>query len=450
MEKLTRAQQRERLARLLVMPPIDAARELETYGVTIRDEPRFHQTGDEHLERALLGRNAPVINLALARNALNSQILKALYVIGQSLPIGDTDAAYKAGLRSACLGNCVGEVSELSAFPVAWIGRDAFCELVQSGDIVECDALLSNPSLSTGHLVNLYQRDGPFAAVDDLRWTQLIEASTKNPRFVTEIDYGADGPDLGFLNLHRAVFQMFSTFPMTWPSTWALTNLFHRLNPFLLHGPDGVESVRMLLNQWRGILIEGFGNKEQEGDYTDLSWMEEMRCLVASFYGRAMTKNADGKYEWEYLGSVDSPDLALRCGAYGKRPLSTDEMKVGFESDGQAFALAALSNSSTFSDKNRRYFEETCLQGSIIGLYTQRCEQFAKTNSSFDVRPITESGRDLAQDLSSTEPSPAPIVATELEKLQNTVVALQSMVTKLQSYLLWGLIILGALLVWRH
>ena len=448
MANLTTAQQRERTARLLVAPPEEVARELDRYGDLLRRE---ENRGDESLERALLERDEPLIALALARNAQTEDVVQRLYRSGKQPPTNPQDAAYKSGLRCACLANSSACFRLFLARPPFSLMSDAeLAELARQGDIDECHALLSNAALRDSCLIALYERNGSFSAIDDDRWQQLVVATATNPRLVTEIDY-PDAPDLEFMDVHRALFGALGRYQISWNSSWGLYELLVNLNPFLLPPPNSAKEVRTLLGSWQGIAVTGYRGREREGEYTQLSWVDELRCLTASYYGEALEYGADGKLVRVSVGDRNAPDVALRCAAYGHGKLTPDQMKSDFERDGLAFTLAALSNIGAFNDQNRKIIEEQFLQGKgLIRLYDQRCKQFSKQFPRFVVRPLSETGVALTDGIVPPEATSLTEVRAEVSEVQKSLTTLSGTLGRLQAVVLWGLLVLALLVLWRR
>ena len=88
------------LARLMVSAPEVVYAELQSYGEHARSQS--FGSGDDELERSLLGRNDPLIDLGLALYAANREIVGGLY----SRALEGTGApAHDKGVRLACLSN---------------------------------------------------------------------------------------------------------------------------------------------------------------------------------------------------------------------------------------------------------------------------------------------------------------------------------------------------------
>ena len=445
MEKLTTAQQRARHARLLMLSPVDASRELELYGDRLRSEPHSG-SNDTELELAMLERRDRLINLALARNAEDPPVLGSLYALGTKPAENSEDARYKAALRISCLANCAAGHSAQYAFPTSWMPKADLLNLVTCGDLGECDALLSNPVLSDAILIELYRRQESFESTSDERWIRYIGMSSRNPRLVTEIDY-PDAPDFGFIHIHEALVDMLGKFPLKGDSSFLLFGLLRRLNPFLVPAPSSAASLRTMLESWRGATLIGFGNKEQEGFYTDLSMREELRCLAASLYAKAHERTIDGKWHFVPVGDANADDIAFRCAAYATTALTPEIMSAHFQRDGLAFTLAALGNVAMYTEENRRFLEENALQGRLIRLYAKRCDQYAKKFPSFSVYPVTEMGRQLT---AFVEPAISQRRMANAAESTEAVEALVNRVDRLKSLVILGFAIIIVLILWKR
>ena len=98
---LEEQERRTREARLLVSRPEEVFKELRSYGA----QAKANRYGDKQLEKSLLERGDPLIDLGLACYGSDKGMVGALYKNALITPNTPADARYLKGLRIACLSN---------------------------------------------------------------------------------------------------------------------------------------------------------------------------------------------------------------------------------------------------------------------------------------------------------------------------------------------------------
>jgi hypothetical protein len=426
---------RIREAQLLVSPPEVVARALAQYADENRESLGY---GDESLEKGLLARGHPLINIALAQYACVTDVVHTLYEMGKSEPTPDAQERYLLGLRIACLSN-ESRHGLLAQHPRGIIDDDEFARLlVNDSEGYEIGALLANANLNPELLVSLFLGKKPYEALSDERRSALVQLAADNPRLTTNYD-SVDGPDLQYWALQKAIITMLGTVLVSDRWHYALNRVFDQLDPFDVHLPDG--TIAASLERWLkapqsdNVLL-------RDGHYTPLSGVQELMCLVAAMYGAYYSKE-DNKYRLIIIGNPDSSDVVFRCAHYGRAVLDQATMTKAFAKDGDAYSYAAMCNRSLYLEPMRRkLFEEQQLRGDLRYLYQRRCEQLRKHHPDFDTRPVAEW---LIEE--------APKESKELEALTSLQVAGQNIEKRLarcQTWLFWGLIVvIGLLLIVR-
>lgn len=359
------AEERIREARLILARPEQVLAELEKYG----DELKKGE--DEDLEKSLLARGEPLIDLGLARYARYKEVVTSLYQKSRAMSADRLQERYLRGLRIACLSNeVVGGV--VRRFPQNILGKKEFARLVAEGDEEDLAALLSNRNLADEVLEDLYNNAGLFASLPDERRRCLVILSVGNPRLTTKED-SEGGPDLGYMRIHKALISMLASVPTT--ADWLITlrELLNQLDPDELGFRD--EPITSILERWAQVPVPEDGTFK-DGYYTALPMRDEFRCLVAAMYGEHYCRGKDDKSTSRILGYPDSPDVVLRCAYYGKAQLTEKEMKDGFARDKDAYVLAVLCNESVYHDSAlRKLLEDKQLSGDLIYLYRRRCDR---------------------------------------------------------------------------
>jgi hypothetical protein len=114
------------------------------------------------------------------------------------------------------------------------------------------DALLSNERLYDGLLTKLYEGGEPFASLPDDRWQRRVWRSARNPRLVTHWQ-SADGPDLGHMDIQKAIFRLLEIAPATDLWLTALDNLLEALVPPQVAVPDPGR-IGAVLERWAAVV----------------------------------------------------------------------------------------------------------------------------------------------------------------------------------------------------
>ena len=181
MPRLEEQERRTREARLLVSRPEDVFKELRSYGAQAKAS---HFDGDEQLEKSLLERGDPLIDLGLACYGSDKRMIGALYKKALIAPNTPADARYRKGLRIACLSNQVLQKHPFGSLPREIIGEDETRRVLNEADLDEAEALICNPEIECALLQALYERTEPFSTIPEDRWLILVDKSAKNTRLI--------------------------------------------------------------------------------------------------------------------------------------------------------------------------------------------------------------------------------------------------------------------------
>jgi hypothetical protein len=362
-------------ARLMVAAPEFVYEQLKFYSDNVGT-----WEGKKELETLLLKRNEKLINLALAQFATHKEIVQQLYN-QVCVPTDRDDESYNLGLRVACLSNRHFDFFNWPDFDLNG--------LMARGFTTEVAALLANPSIPGSVLEALFKKTDYFAQVDEKNWLWMIQASARNERL--NIDQSdREGPDLTLLGLHRRIFEFLETAPVSSHSAHVAFWLLNALNPYHTTSPNEIADV---LERWGKVELKDYKGEDEEGVFTHLSLREELRCLIASLYNRRSTSAKSGP---RVFGSADDDDIARRCAFYAGADLSEKQIEAGFGRDNDVFVFAVLKNWHVLLNKTKRALIEGHLSGNFFPHeYRRRCEDIGKRYKWFDVRPVSESGRDL-------------------------------------------------------
>lgn len=223
---------------------------------------------------------------------------------------------------------------------------------------------------------------------------------------------------------------MLASAPTTEYWLTALRELLNQLDPGDLGSPD--EPITSILERWAQVPVS------KDGYYTALPRGDEFRCLVAAMYGRHYK---DDKFT--ILGSSDSADVVLRCAYYGKAQLTEKEMKDGFARDEDVYLLAVLCNDSVYHKSPlRKLLEGEQLRGGDLRhVYQRRCEQIHQRRPSFHPEPVSE--------WLIEESPPESKELTMLKQLETTLASIAKAIKSEQTWISWGLLVLGALVLYK-
>lgn len=446
-------------ARLLLSPPEEVCAALDEYNECLNNSvyARFQPYGsyrgsDEELEKLLLNRNDPLINISLARVATNVEVIRILWDHANSAP--NLPASYRTGLRCAILSGNI----PYSLFHDCLFKSNSSVEIGALTKILVEDnegsaALLANPHAGV-FLDGLFNAKPPFDEVDAERRAWLVYYAARNPRINVELE-DPDSPDFEAWDIQKGILRMLETAPLDRLWFHALDAVLDNLDPErarCLHTTD----IREVLSRWGR-----FGDGDNEGVFTSLTYIDEFRCKIAALYG-------DGR--------IDDPDIIMRCAYYGNQSLTPEQMDAGFKRDNDVFTFAALHNDSVFlnpkkralledmrwGDRDRWDYSTTAaldrantaalhrakkvmpiymLRNNQRKYYTRRCEQIHARIPGFQITPSETICEDEKRKLPSEE-------MEEIQLLNHEIRQLKQKIERLGSRMAWGLLILGGLLLW--
>lgn len=329
------------------------------------------------VEKLLLARAEPLIDLGLAQYGLTKEVLIDLY---QRSLKGTGDAAQDLGIRVAILSNQLAP----SRFFEANIAMtpEELRRLAIEGTDDEVTALLTNP-MARMYVGSLYRRNAPFDALDDDRFHALVRTSIANPRLHFSDDT-REGPDMHHMDISHGIYQMVATVPATIHWLWTLDYLLFSYLPTSTYGESSVLDV---IKRWRSVLLKKYDSEEAEtGHYTELKTAEEFCCRLAALFGRYLEGGT-----WKCVGTHDSPDMVLRCAYYGSDyKIKPAEMQTAYDKDGGVFTFAALHNSHFYSNRACRATLESMLRGYQTDMYSTFCKKKAEREKGFDASPVSE------------------------------------------------------------
>ena len=428
-------------ARLMSSSSDKVYEELEAYGRHLRRRPRGFLDGLEDLERALAGRKDKLIDLGLARNATNYDLLGKMYRAAQ---LGTGDAEHDKAVRLACLSNQVAPGMLFAWDRLPGIDSDEFARLALEGDVDEVQVLMQNPS-ARSVLRDVYLRKPPLDTMPDDRWLTLVAASSTNAGLNTD-ESDEHGPDMLAWHVRKGIFNLLAAAPLEDVWLRELHSLLLHVDPARAETPSEASAVLTMLERWKGFTIKNpFKSEseaeEQEGYYTPRSLVDEFRCLVGALYGRTFEKRG-----FSPIGSAESDDVALRCAWYGNGKMSQSEIRTAIGRDGHTFVFAAITNSSLLTDLPSRQLIEEEMPNDMLRLYAERRRWIKERHPWWDDSLAINR---LEQIEDTPERPPEPATAESVQAVRTEVLGLRSRIRTVSTTVQWATVILGALILWK-
>ena len=405
-------------ARLMSLPAVHVYEELRESAINRQFEVLLRH--DESLEEALFARGEPLIRLGLAQYGGATSVVRQIYAEAAA---GSANAAFDKGVRIACLSNI--ELSKAHGMgSPAWLDEQEYKRLSCEGDADEIVVWMSNPT-DRSVLSRLYNWHRPFDELPPDRVAALVFASHRNP-CINEDRTNEHGPDFIAWDIQKGIYHLLQTAPVNLQWINVLHALLDRLDPGRVHCPNA--SPAGTLSRWAALsplgsyewdAVTGMhfltatpaGEKTHvvEGPFTQLNLVSEFCCLMAALYGKVLEDK-----RIRVLGSLDDPDITLRCAYYGNAELTPEQMKAANDKDGNAFMYAALFNDILYLKPGCRAKLEMYLARNLRNLYQRRCEQIHRRRDSFDPKPLSESRPALPQSIVQEKPSDEAQALTNL------------------------------------
>lgn len=303
------------------------------------EEVRFERDADEELEQALLDRNDPQINLALARYAFYDSVVRKLFANTH-----DADG-YGRAIRFSVLSNqCVGS-NFCSSLPEALFeDKEQGTVWLASASLEEIGVLFENPSLNDSFLLDFLEGKESWQAMGEDQRLAAITALSQNKRMQTPYNKSfMDGyTEYSYEAVFNAAWKLAETAPVT--DIWA--SRLHWLFDVLQQDAFSIENPLELAKRW---IPEPSNAKaiqcEQEG---------VKRGNLSSYQGirKGLATLALSKSSALLPQLLDADDAALRCAAYAAGDLSPELITASYERDGKLAFMESVHNKSLW-----RYLE---------------------------------------------------------------------------------------------
>ena len=282
------------------------------------DENPSNWADTEAIERALLERHDPLVTLSLAKLSADVRVMAAI-VAGPALE--------SKAVRLAALMNEVVGKAYFCGMPEALLEQGHELEIfVSSLDEQEVLALFSNRTLSDDFLIDFFELNGPWQALDEVRQHAAIRALRRNPRMQARYDGPYDGhAEYTHNKVFVAAWSLSTRVPVT--PQWAayLGGLYEKL-------PAGIGFVADPLQfaaRWvpEAADVDSVKHENESVEKGDLGVFARMRKGLA----RLSVTAASGADARRVLAS--NADPAVRAAFYLEAEMTVEDMKQADERD---------------------------------------------------------------------------------------------------------------------
>ncbi len=321
----------------------------------------------KEIEKVLIKRNEPVINLGLALYAIDLS-----YEASLSLFRNNDRTIKKAALSGG----------KLLALSFYWYEeQEVLGEILNAFDEELLKPLLSNESIRKSLLVSLYEREEPFNNLTDEQWLTAIAFTVyNNPLISTPLDElpWDGGAWVSYTEVFRAGWKLFETLPVNEKSACLLFDLGEKLVPCKPYDMDVFETIK----RWK---VKG----DDESDGLGNSYVK-CRYVLAKLVGSGSMGVKDGFGKGigtEFESLKNSDDLALRLSYYRRfRAKKPEEIRNLFEKDNEEFLDVAIYNTNLYRNVDIREelrqcccdFEDPYPELSCLKSFSDQVEKLTK------------------------------------------------------------------------
>jgi hypothetical protein len=322
-------------AELMAMPTETAATFMKKRASQSKDD--WHvDVVDEDVEAALLARNDPWLNLALARYARYVATLKPLFEPGEP----------SAPLKLAVLSNTVVGGEIFSRFPVSLFasGEQAAAWLVEAtGE--ELSALFENHNIDDSFLRDLLEGKKPWDVISDARLAMIVANLHRNDRMRKPYDdsYMDGYAEYSYGAVFNEAWRLAERVPVNKDWARALSWLYDCLetDAFFIKSPLDIAA------RWHVDLSNA--DAAEEEDQLKRGRLSHIQGVRKGLARLALRK--DSKLLAIFLGSDDP---ALRSAAYSDGAVKAEQLSAAYERDGKLVFNEAMHNHRIWQTATRR------------------------------------------------------------------------------------------------
>ena len=300
-----------------------------------------HDSYQEEIDKALIARDEPLINLGLALWGYRPETAAHLFKNG--------DRTIKKAVMS---GRAIqDQVYYTAMFQVKeWAG--VLEGLLESFDenLDVLDSYFSNEFIDDRLLVELYEKSAPFNSLTDEQWLKAIYRTVSNPRLNTPYHGLMDAfADISYHRVFAAAWKLFEMLPVNKTSASVLEVFGANLFPKIHSDMDVLATIK----RWE---------VEENTEDNSLAVGHLGRFGMCRYnLARLIETNTS-----EFKSLKDNDDIALRRSYYQRfRPRNPEEIKALFEKEKekQIFLYAAIDNLNLFTSEDLRAQLRECCWG---------------------------------------------------------------------------------------
>lgn len=394
--------------------------EFETYWLThacadsvfewLKKRKRRDSDRDEIIEKTLIVRNEPLIDLGLALYCkLSGETALNFYRNG--------DLTIK---RALFAGPSV-RMNITETFGNFWLD-DALAEMLSSFDdnFESLKLLFSNEFIYERTLCDLYERESPFHELTDKQWRHAIACATHNP-CMDGLRYEAfDYSRLGLsYDKWESAWQLFASVPVNDYFAYVMATLGETIAPrgvlFIPKASSNL-NVRQTIKRWR---------KADEDD--EYGHYRGCRASLGRLLDRDELK--------------DSDDIALRQAYYNGLAWhlrTPDDVKQTFKKDRERFLELTVENDLIYANKEvRRAFSECCseyfeegherdYEGSFSNRYHEYRDYLERKHPEWFAEFGEDPPFDLVSDLHLRTEKRVVFLQNKIKNLENAIIGTES------------------------
>lgn len=200
----------------------------------------------------------------------------------------------------------------------------------------ELVALFENPTLSDSFLCDLLERRKGWESIDEDRLCKFVSVMHRNPRMRTprDDDYMDGWAEHSYRSVFNAAWKLAETAPATAGWAFSLGWLYEQLHTDAF----SIKEPLALAARWHVAPDDVEANERQAKDHA-IGYLGKMERVRKGLARLALSKNS--KLLEELLAS---DDLALRAAAYSGGRLNADQLRAGYEKDGELVLTEAIRN----------------------------------------------------------------------------------------------------------
>jgi hypothetical protein len=328
-------------AKLILLPPPNVCEWLAKRAENIESS---RWSSDEGIDKVLLARDDPLINLGLAQYTISDEVACELFA---RLPGADaSQRQHNLALRLGVLSNQSLSSGALSFGLVRSVfGKDkvACLNWLNTADTSEIWALFENPTLGDDFLCDFLEGKESWGNVVDDKRPIAIAALAGNERMKAQYEGPMDGwAEFRHGKVFDAAWGLARSAPLTRDWADVLSMLFGACRPISLDSPADA------LLRWHRPSEDDKAAEEKarNNKMGHLGSFQSVRMNLSRLASRHDRKAA--------LAALQNGDVAVRCAAYMSAALSAEQIAAAFERDRLFAVNHALLNEELWRSEETR------------------------------------------------------------------------------------------------